>query len=740
MLDNWFINDIQKILAQNNRLVIIDEYNKCNFLFELLYKNKYKIYKADTELDELKVKYQIEKDGLRQKSIVITHTPLDKLTFLREYAETNGLLIIKYIHRYISDKITEHLSFEINLEEDELVTAGKLSFGKEKLYWKNISVKGIQGIFENFEEETLKFITNPNDFVSLLDNKLSTIFFELLYGYLNKPFIDKPAGTLADEVISAIFENLLYDRKNKFFTSLFDRWCNSKKDYDLLIKHLEEFPIPNDVDIWLLPPNHPFGKIDYLWLADLAKNMNDPDWINSKSVLFRERSKSNIAKDLGIKFWADIETIILFDKKSINKIHSFEEAAKHYTTKIYKLDRAIRKLYAEFINRPNIIKPIQEYYEQIINQYFEKWFEYFDVYKQNQQGLLKQIFEENKTPVAVIVGDGINYEIAKGVSEKLDNDFETVSGFVYSDFPSETENNMSRIYIEEDIIEPIQAVRQKKLLESVKKEIHFLNIDEISYSDLYECLVVIAKEVDSLSEKMQQKALKYFDLIETQLADAIKMLMSIGYQKVFLISDHGFVLTGLLAESDKIEVSNFNKGYFKSERFLAVNEPLKDTYETLYQIKRDWKEYKYLVFSKTIKPFKTIGAYGYSHGGITPQELITPLFSFTKVIDTSKLKVSINNKELLKEIVGGSFLLTLSAKADKGNLFNSQRKVILIFLSQNKPIYQSDIITIQISDEIKKEFTTPNIESFEILLVDAETKENLDKAEAKCKIIRNINF
>jgi hypothetical protein len=741
MLDNWFLSDVKNKLENNSHLVIIDEQNKCDFLFELLDTQKYKLYRSDCELDELKVKYQIEKDSSGQKNIIITHTLIDKLTFLREYAETNGHLIIKFVHRYISDKIDEHLPFDIKLEEDELVTAGKLSFGKDKVYWKSVSVKGISGIFENFEEEVLRFIANPKSFINMLDSKLSNTFYKLLFGYLDRPIIEKPPETIANEVIIAIFDNLLYDHKNKFFTCLFDKWRNSKKDYELLVKKLNSFSIPKNIDMWQVPQNHPFRKIDDLWLADLAKNINDQEWVNSKSILFRERSRSHIAQELGIVFWIYIETLISYDKKAISKISSLEEAAIYFTDKFSKVDRAIRKLYTEFINQQDIIRPLQEYYERILNEYLEKWFNYFETYKQNQQGLLKRIFDDNKNPIAVIVGDGINYEIGKTVSEKLGEEFNSVTGFVYSDYPSETENNMSRIYIDEDIIVPIQADRQKRLLDETKKDIHFLNIDEISYSDLFDYLIVVAKDVDSLSEKMQQKALKYFDQIEAQLADTIKMLLSIGYKKVLLISDHGFVLTGVLAESDKIEVNNLEKGAFKSERFMGVKDELKDSYGSLYQKKKDWKEYKYLVFSKTIKPFKTTGAYGYSHGGITPQELITPFFTFTKLsVSTAKLKVEITQKEQLKEIIGGTFALELSAKAEIGDLFNAQRKVVLVFLKDKKSFYESDIITIQTNEVMKKEFTTPTSEKFEILLLDAETKENLDKVSVVCKSVRKINL
>ena len=40
---------------------------------------------------------------------------------------------------------------------------------------------------------------------------------------------------------------------------------------------------------------------------------------------------------------------------------------------------------------------------------------------------------------------------------------------------------------------------------------------------------------------------------EAVLIDKISLLLNVGYQEVYLITDHAFVLTGLLEEADKID-------------------------------------------------------------------------------------------------------------------------------------------------------------------------------------------
>lgn len=62
MLDKWFIEEINNKLKQADRLVIIDEQQKADFLFDYLKKVKTdKIFTVSTEIEELKTKYDIEK-------------------------------------------------------------------------------------------------------------------------------------------------------------------------------------------------------------------------------------------------------------------------------------------------------------------------------------------------------------------------------------------------------------------------------------------------------------------------------------------------------------------------------------------------------------------------------------------------------------------------------------------------------------------------------------------------------
>jgi len=72
--------------------------------------------------------------------------------------------------------------------------------------------------------------------------------------------------------------------------------------------------------------------------------------------------------------------------------------------------------------------------------------------------------------------------------------------------------------------------------------------------------------------ELQQKALKYISETTTNfIAEKISQLLNSGYSKVYLITDHGFVLTGILSEADKISVS-IEGVHEKAERYIRTVE------------------------------------------------------------------------------------------------------------------------------------------------------------------------
>jgi hypothetical protein len=240
-------------------------------------------------------------------------------------------------------------------------------------------------------------------------------------------------------------------------------------------------------------------------------------------------------------------------------------------------------------------------------------------------------------------------------------------------------------------------------------------------------LICTYKDIDDMGEKLQHKALKYFPETIDYFAKKITTLLNSGYLKVYLITDHGFVLTGLLSEADKISVTL--EGVFeKAERYIRTVDQQASLMGNCIEVVKKYKHLNYLYFSKTMNPFKTPGEYGFSHGGVAPQELITPFFCWERADDSAPaLTVTILNKEDLKSVTGELFQLKIQADKKAGDLFSLNRKVYLVFFSNKAQINKSDIFTIQREELITKEFTFDGNSEIEVHLLDAQTKVQIDK-------------
>ncbi|EJW96541.1 PglZ domain-containing protein, partial [gut metagenome] len=248
---------------------------------------------------------------------------------------------------------------------------------------------------------------------------------------------------------------------------------------------------------------------------------------------------------------------------------------------------------------------------------YDKWFSLSDQYHSTQQGLVVNALSQSGK-IAVIVGDGLRLEIADAVaneiSEKVNRDL------AFSSLPSVTECGMSALY-GCDMVETSAQVRFAHLKEQVPA-LDVIILDNLNESVTAEKLLLTFGDIDQVGEKKQLAGLKDISGYHVLLAEKIKQLLAMGYNKVYLTTDHGFVITGLLDEADKIPVPSMTD--FKvDERFLLSN----DRFDSAFIEKNGWNMgYAYLYFAPTDKPFVSRGAYGYAHGGLTPQECIIPYY------------------------------------------------------------------------------------------------------------------
>jgi hypothetical protein len=737
MIDKWFKKDLDAIYDKHQIVVFVDESKTAKFLLDKL-DNSIKVYEVADDIEELYTKYLIEKNRQNgDKYLIYTQREKDDLTFVREYCETNGLIEIKYLQNYVKDKLHQTLNLNLNMSNEELVTAAKISVGKDASYWIGLS-SGVGEIFD-MEKELLPFLHDPRSFIDKYDKHVQTLFYKKINEHLGKQYLEKPPETLAQEVVNRMLDGLAIGTIDKIFEHVYVAWLDSREYKDSFDRYLRSYTLPQDINIFGASPSHPFISIDRLWLQKIGANLYDKDAMPRHIVQINQRVQSRQAKSMGITFWRDIKELIEFDEKDISQLSSLQECIDFYRKHFYKVDQSIRRLYTEFIENKTILEPYQEYYRNIITVFLDKWFKYFDAYEQNQTGILDRIIKSNTTKTVIIVGDGVTYEAAQNIVAKVSSEFTVNNDIVLADMPSETENNMSQVYISSGKIEAFLEKREHYLAEEHSdKDIGFVYLEDVNENTQHQYIVCQYKDIDVLGDKMNNTALKYFPEAENYFAAKIEFLLNNGYKKVYLITDHGFVLTGHLRESDKISVE-FTGKVKKAERYIRTAEKQNVDMSHLIEKKQQYGEYNYLYFSTTMSPFKTVGAYGFSHGGLSPQELITPFICWeNNNIDTNSLSVSIVNKNDLSRVTGELYSIKMQADTTKNDLFSLERKVYLVFFSQGKQINTSDTTTMSNGTHASKEYAFDGYDEIEVQLLDAISKEQLDKVVVKKDNARDL--
>ncbi|MEH1009206.1 hypothetical protein VDP25_15815 [Winogradskyella sp. ECml5-4] len=740
MIDKWFKKDIEDILASHAIAVVVDESKEASFLMDKI-KDDVKVYTTSNEIEELKAKFDIEKslkDG--GKYLIYTTTPKDDLKFIREYCETNGYVPIKYLEHYIKKKVNEHLNLNINLPKEELISAAKVSVGKDQTYWMDLSHKGASEIFD-LEKELLPFLDNPKAFVKKFDSTTQDIFYKKVSELIGQTYVKKPAQTLASEVANEMLNGLWNNNISPVLLSVYMTWLDSLSYQKSFAKYLEKYKIGVKTNLFNIHPSHPFKKIDELWLKQIGEQIKDSKYITTILPKINQRNTDKVANRLEINFWKEVKILLEFDEKNINQIGSFQEAVDFYIKHFYKVDQAIRKLYSNFLTHKEIIEPLQEYYKNLASIYLEKWFRYIEDYQSNQTGKIQEILDKHTSKTAIVVGDGVSWEFAQDIISSFEkSDYELTKNYLFAGLPSETEHNMSQLYVNTGEVLASKKDREKFLVHSnLDKDIGFIDLENVNETtDAANYLICSYKDPDKLGETYQQKALKYFGQVASTFAQKIKQLLQNGYKQVYLVTDHGFTLTGVLENSDKIEI-DFSGSVKKNERYIRSKTQQSFDENLLIERKEKYNDFEYSYYAKRLGPFKTPGVYGFSHGGMSPQETLIPFFKWTNGNrNNDLLEVVISNKANLKDITGNLYSIKLKGTSDSDNLFALERKVVLLFFVDGKEINKSDIVTVIKGGEIKKEYQFDSNSIIEIKVLDANTLEQLDKITVSQSAARDL--
>ena len=184
---------------------------------------------------------------------------------------------------------------------------------------------------------------------------------------------------------------------------------------------------------------------------------------------------------------------------------------------------------------------------------------------------------------------------------------------------------------------------------------------------------------------------------------------------------------------DSIVVIDTNKKKLNKIPFAVLYED-----ENIIVRSQKYKDSQYQYYAKSDKPFVSKGAYGYAHGGFTPQECIIPAYEFANE-NQEFLGVSIVNKSALQNVTGTYFIVKLKAESVENTLFKAERKVVIQIYGNGTLLSTSSVYRMTPSSVQEAEFALVATGNVKVVVVDIQTQQQVDFCEVKKSASRDLD-
>ena len=348
MIEKWFVNDINEVLGQQGRVVVTDAKGEGKFLLDFLPQTIVLQEVGDTELDEIKAKYEAEAHHAGEPVVFYLHRSKDSLAFLLEYAETQGCIVLDDMESYIRKHLFADIHLNTDLTKQELVLAAKVSRGKDQNWWKAVCMRAIQPL--NRDQLVIDLLVSPRQVADDMDKEVWQIFCQEVYALINKPQTQQPAEVMAEAVMDTIFDGLLHNNLSAPLLAIYNR-CVSSHDMDeKMTDYIRGFALPKDADPLAAHPDHPFKALDENLMRRMSHAIENEEFMANYVHFIEARTHSKLASGYKATWLADIKTVVEYQNENLYLVSSLDAFAEYYRDHFAPLDTAIRHLYAAWLH------------------------------------------------------------------------------------------------------------------------------------------------------------------------------------------------------------------------------------------------------------------------------------------------------------------------------------------------------------------------------------------------------
>lgn len=721
MFKEWLKADIEKASQKSDRVVISDPTRFLTFAIKDF--SEYALLTLNSNAEEMNARLQAQTAHAGSKVLFLCFFPSEEISQLMEFTGVGGFINMDNPGDYIRNKLYYELHQNITLPESKLLLSAMVSEGKPLTWWRGI----VNGTIEplDLKEHLHLLIQDPNKYQISHDDRIFKVFRDDVFKIIGKPSVPVDTKTLLRELSVAIFMGLIENKLTPSLIEIYYWWANTNDLIPILHNLASSWHIPDNASPINANPDHPFEALDLRLLIAVGERLRNNATVVDLAEAVRKRISSKNATSQKPKWLKDLLLLLDYDSSDMYLYGSIKKITDYYIKHFSALDTALRHLYDKWLAEPDLLRPLQEIYESHMKVFLGIWFSVAPAnYLPSQLGLIEKALETS-SKVAVLVCDGLRLEIAETVAKKLCVDTIINRKVEYAKLPTVTENGMSALF-GLDCVVTTTAPRLNKLRACIPdvEIIHYVNLASSMPANK---LVVMFGDIDTVGEHKGLAGLHDINHYESEIADAVRHLHRMGYDDVYLAADHGFVITGLLDEASKVPTPT---GVDVKERFFLTDDFIEDKSFVRREDAFPGSQYQY--YSKTDKPFRTRGAYGYAHGGFTPQECLIPFYCISSKEKHSGIAVKISNRDALLSITGQFFTVRL-----KGNDASVGQRVKVILYNSGLAV-STTIVKLDDNCEASCEFELTG-DNMSIIVQESQTNNQLDSASIKKAFSRDLD-
>lgn len=644
----------------------------------------YEIIKGEKSL--LKIKYNIEVLNPEKKFVVYLPFSSDskEISYLKEYIYTGEVF---------SDTLYMFLKkMSVKFPPDKKVSDIKKilprlaleSIGKTEEYWINIFEKGsFELVLPDFRDKLFRFLLSPDELVEELEAaKQMDAFLKRMgadYGIIDH--IDDPENYRFQLLCKLCFTEV-FEALNNPYQYSFQEYVVEKPVRANNLKLIKEirsninyhdlyFNITNQiekkfnvsnlaVDYALSPAVETFREFDLEALKKLNKISEECTSIDAFIKLFFENKDLIVNKSKGfwgkqgyIREWDVLATLSDFLVNvqtflaEIGDISNDKDLITKYCEKYYVIDKLYRKYVTDSAEIDDTLESVYEWIEKIYLKYLDKINSVFSEHIfektkwefdniQFQGDFIKKLEIPEKSKIAIIIVDGLRYELGMEVVERLSNDYHVKVDPMYAQIPTVTEVGMAAMLSPEryeldcdnkglTVSTNGKSISDKKeriaYLESKIKKLTISDINDFNnmkttlLDDIKSPLFIFSKDPDKLLEAGGFNFLQFISQNLTSVTKAVKRLIKANYSQIHIITDHGFLTFDDQNNNYKIQDK---PGFLKDSRRFACGDAITSDDLVRFYLQNSKKS---LYFPRSIYYFKKNS---FLHGGISVHEAVIP--------------------------------------------------------------------------------------------------------------------